>query len=177
MQSRSTRPIALVGLMGAGKSSVARILTERLKRTCVALDAWVESSSGSSIAELFARDGEMEFRRWERRALESALESEAGVIDCGGGVVLDPANRASLRSRCRTVWLEVGAEEAARRLSAEVVPRPLLAGLPVRERLENLLVARDPLYAEVAEIRIATDGRTPAETAEAILAALVAERE
>src|SRR5258708_3657758 len=112
------RPLALIGLMGAGKTSVAQCLGERLALPVADLDAMVEAEAGVSIGELFDQEGEPAFRRRERRALDQALAAGARVLACGGGVVLDPAVRALLRERCRTLWLDVSAAEAARRLGA-----------------------------------------------------------
>src|SRR5690242_13733654 len=152
MGLEEVRPIALIGLMGAGKTAVARALGERLGSSVADLDAMIEAVEGRSIAELFEREGEAWFRRRERELLEQALGSGIRVIACGGGVVLDPANRRRLREACRVVWLEVSAGEAARRVSAAGARpaslRPLLAGGPPEARLAALLAERAPLYAE-----------------------------
>ena len=125
--------------MGAGKTSVAQTLGERLAVPVADLDAWVESEAGVSVEELFARDGEPAFRVRERRALDQALAGGARVLACGGGVVLDTAARTRLREDCHTVWLEVSADEALRRLGvAGVARRPLLAGGAARERLSTV---------------------------------------
>jgi shikimate kinase len=165
------RPLALVGLMGAGKSAVTRILGERLGVAVADLDAFIEAEEGCPIAELFERDGEIYFRRREGEVLRQVLEAGARVIACGGGVVLDPAHRALLRDRCRVVWLEVSPAEAAQRVG-DAEGRPLLAGASPVPRLTALLAARAPLYAEVAHRRVATDGRTAEQVADAILAAV-----
>ncbi len=169
------RPLALVGLMGAGKSAVGRILGERLGVALADLDAFIEAAEGCSIGDLFEREGEAYFRRREGEVLRQALDSGARVVACGGGVVVDPAHRALLRQRCRVVWLEVSPAEAARRIG-EPAGRPLLTGLPSLPRLAALLAERSPLYAEVAHVRIATDARTPEQVADAILARGDAER-
>lgn len=169
MRSAPDRPIALVGLMGAGKSAVARILGERLGATMADLDAFIEAEEGCTIADLFDRQGEAWFRRREGEMLRKALEAGARVVACGGGVVLDPAHRALLRDRCRVVWLEVSPAEAARRVG-DAAGRPLLAGGLPPARLASLLAERGPLYAEVAQWRIATDARTPEQVADAVLA-------
>jgi shikimate kinase len=172
MESR-TRPIALIGLMGAGKSAVAVELAERLGAAVADLDAILEAERGVSIAELFEREGEPAFRRHEGDVLRRALDSGARVLACGGGVVLDPDNRARLAERCDVVWLEVTPEEAARRVLAEPASRrPLLDGGAPRERLAALLQSRAGLYRDVAGVRVETDGKAPGEVAEAVLAAL-----
>jgi shikimate kinase len=166
------RPIALVGLMGAGMSVVARVLGETLGAAVADLDAMLEAEQGCSVAELFERDGEPAFRRRESRLLEQALAAGADVVACGGGIVLSPAARGVLRDRCRAVWLEVAPEEAARRVRGALAVRPLLAGSDPRARLEALLAERGPLYAEVAVARIPTGNLEPGKVAAAVLEAL-----
>jgi shikimate kinase len=170
------RPIALIGLMGAGKSAVARVLGERLGVSVADLDGMIEAVEGCSVAELFERAGEAWFRRRESELLAEALRSGVRVVACGGGVVLDPGRRRLLRERCRVVWLEATPEVAAARLETAggvaASARPLLAGRPARERLAELLEARAPLYAEAAHARVSTDGRSPEQVADAVLAAV-----
>ena len=173
MRPMGRRPIALVGLMGAGKSAVARVLGEQLGASMADLDAMVEASEGRSVAEIFAHAGEEHFRRREGELLAEVLRAGVGVIACGGGVVLDPDHRRALRDRCRVVWLEVSPAEAVRRIAASGEPlqsRPLLAGESPESRLAELLAARTPLYEEIAQLRVQTDGRTPAEVVDLILA-------
>src|SRR5262245_57852142 len=169
------RPIALVGLMGAGKSAVARILGERLGAAVADLDAFIEAEEGCSIAELFDREGEAWFRRREGEVLRQALDAGARVIACGGGVVLDPAHRRLLRERCRVAWLEVAPAEALRRIGA-TAGGPLLAGAEPGSRRPALLAERPTLYAAVAGDRIATDGLDPDRVADRVLAAAGAAR-
>ena len=175
MTSTDPRPIALIGLMGAGKSAVARELGERLGVSVADLDGMIEAVEGCSVAELFERAGEAWFRRRESELLAEALRSGVRVVACGGGVVLDEGHRRLLRESCRVVWLEVSPTEAARRVGSgarAAAKRPLLAGAPPAERLAQLLAERAALYAEAAHVRVPTDGRTPPEVAEAVLAAL-----
>jgi shikimate kinase len=136
------------------------------------LDSMLEAEEGCSIAELFERAGEDYFRARERELLALTVEAGVRVLACGGGAVLDPAARARLGGRCRVVWLEVSPAEAARRVAAETSTRPLLDGGPSPDRLRELLERRRELYAETAEVRVSTDGRTPAEVADAVIAAL-----
>jgi len=166
------RPIALIGLTGAGKSTVARELGERLGTVVADLDEMLEAEEGLTVAGLFARSGEAWFRRREGEILDQALAAGAGVIACGGGIVVDVVRRDALRRRCRVVWLEVPVEEAARRVEAEISSRPLLAGRDPRAVLEEMLGRRSPLYAEAAAVRVATAGKTPGEVADEIERAL-----
>jgi shikimate kinase len=169
MSASRARPLALVGLMGAGKSAVARILGERLGVAVADLDGYLEAEEGCTIAELFEREGEAYFRRREGEVPRQALDAGAYVIACGGGVVLDPAHRALLRERCEVVWLEVSPGEAARRVGGGA-GRPLLAGAEPLARLEALLAERAPLYAAVADRRVDTGALTAEAVADAILA-------
>lgn len=164
------KPIALVGLMGAGKSSVAHALGTRLGGPVCDLDALVEEAAEVEVAELFEREGEAGFRKRETDALERALATEPRVLATGGGIVTQERNRTLLKGRCRVVWLTVTPAEAARRVRAQVSVRPLLVGAAVEERLEMLLRERTALYEMVAEFRVPTDGRTAAQVAEAVLA-------
>src|SRR5260221_5005370 len=109
------RPIALIGLMGAGKSAVAALLGERLGAAVADLDAMIEADSGYTVAELFAREGEPAFRRRESALLDRVTAAGVHVIACGGGAVVDPGPRARLKQRCRVVWLQVSPEASGRR--------------------------------------------------------------
>lgn len=166
------RPIALVGLSGAGKSTVARVLGERRGTVVADLDAMIEAEEGLTVAELFARSGEPWFRLRESAMLEQALAAGAGVIATGGGVIESPGARERLRRSCRVVWLDVPPREAARRLAAAAAARPLLAGAPVAEALADLLERRRAAYAGAARHTVATLGRTPDEVADAVERAL-----
>jgi shikimate kinase len=159
--------------MGAGKSAVAREAGTRAGLEVADLDADIEHAEGRPITVLFAERGEAWFRRREGEALGAALRSGAAVIACGGGIVCDPAQRATLASACFPVWLEVAPAEAAARLGIEAAAaaRPLLAGADPEARLEALLSERAALYAMVAAARVSTSGRSPAEVAAIVLAA------
>jgi shikimate kinase len=173
--SLDSRPIALVGLMGAGKSVVASLIGERLGARVVDLDRWLEAEEGSTVAEYFAARGEPEFRRREAELLGLAIDSGAGVLACGGGVVLDAGSRARLTADCRSVWLQVSPARAAARAVRDGNTRPLLGAGAAEPRLATLLLERAPLYREVAALEVATDDKTPAEVAEAVIAALASE--
>ena len=164
------RSIALVGLMGAGKSTVAGILADRLGGKAVDLDAVLEAEAGCSVAEIFRREGEAGFRRREAARLTELLAAPPTVLACGGGAVIDPECRATLKQSCRVVWLEVSPEEVVRRVGEFADRRPLLEG--GAPGLEALLRRRAPIYRDAAELRIVTDGRTPDQVAQAVLEGL-----
>ncbi len=172
MRVPAESPIALIGLMGAGKSVVAEHLASTLGVPLADLDARIEGEAGRPIAALFAEEGEAAFRVRERESLRHALAEGAGVIACGGGIVVGAQTREDLRHRCRVVWLEVEPDEAARRVANTASSRPLLAGGEVPDRLRALLSERRELYARTAHARIATDGRSIAEIADLVIAAL-----
>src|SRR5258705_934937 len=126
MIARVTRPVALVGMPGAGKSTVGPGLVSRLKGEFIDLDAGVEARAGATVARLFAQRGEREFRRLEVAELAAAIDSSPALIACGGGIVETVAGLELLRGGCRVVWLEVAPDEAALRLGAGAAGRPLL---------------------------------------------------
>jgi len=168
-----TARIALIGLSGAGKSTVAPLLAERLGFGCTDLDEAVARTEGSSVAELLTSRGEDAFRELEAGALRAALEAEGTpggiVVACGAGVLARPGNRAILRGRAYVVWLDVTPETAAERLEgAAASTRPLLRGGTVASRLRELWEARRALYEEAADASVPTDRLTPAGVVETI---------
>ncbi len=165
---RATRPrLVLVGPPGAGKSTVGRLLARRLHLPFRDTDADVEQAAGRPIAEIFYDEGEARFRELERAAVAAALAEHPGVLSLGGGAVLAPETRALLRGH-DVVLLEVGLSAAASRVGLSR-DRPVLALNP-RAQLRTLLEQRLPLYREVATAAVETDGRTPDEVADAVLA-------
>jgi shikimate kinase len=161
--------VVLVGVPGAGKSTVGRALAQRLGVGFRDTDADVESTTGRAIADIFVESGEPEFRRLEAAAISNALSEHAGVLALGGGAVIDPATRALLVGG-PVVWLRVGLAAASQRAGLSGA-RPVLLG-NVRAQLKSLMDARAPLYTEVARLIVDTDELTVEETVETILAAL-----
>ncbi len=164
------RHLALVGLMGAGKTSVGRTCAKRLGRPLVDTDDLVVAATGRAIAEIFADDGEPAFRALERRAVADACASpEPAVIACGGGAPLDAENRAALRARCCVVWLRAPVATLARRVGAGG-GRPLLAGpVPPEVVLGRLADLRAPSYEAAAHVVLDTDGCSLDEAAVGVL--------
>ncbi len=165
------KPLAvLVGPMGAGKTTVARLLAREWGVAVRDTDHDIEAIAGKPIAEIFVDDGEEHFRTLEREAVALALSTHAGVLALGGGAVLSAETRALLRGH-RVVFLSVGLAEAVKRVGMGT-GRPLLLG-NVRARIKALLDERDPVYRSVAVATVNTDGRSAAEVAVEIRAALM----
>ena len=141
------RSIVLVGLPGAGKSTVGRAVAERLGWPYVDLDAEVERAAGTTVAGIFARDGEAAFRAAERTATESLAGRRGLVIAPGGGWIENPGCVELLRPSASIVHLKVGVDTALRRMGAAQADRPLLRGPDPRAALAALLARRAPLYA------------------------------
>jgi shikimate kinase len=163
--------IVLVGLMGAGKSSVAKAIADRLGGAVIDTDHVVEETSGFSVSELFAAEGEASFRRRELDALVHALEEPAPVvIATGGGIVTTDAGRAVLRAHRPVVFLDVSIDVAANRVG-DGTTRPMLGADP-RGSLAELDQARRCLYEEVADVVVDADARSAARVADAVLEAI-----
>ncbi|MET8768430.1 shikimate kinase [Streptomyces sp. NPDC004658] len=155
--------------MGVGKSTVGRLLAERLGVGYRDTDDDIVAAEGRTIAEIFVDEGEAAFRALEKAAVRAALAEHRGVVALGGGAVLDADTRASLAGQ-RVLYLSMEVEEAVKRTGLNVA-RPLLAVNP-RKQWRELMEARRHLYEEVATAVVATDGRTPEEVAQAALDAL-----
>jgi shikimate kinase len=164
---QATEPILLVGMMGAGKTTVGKLLAARWGRKFLDSDAEVEAETGLSVPALFARDGEMAFRDAEARALQRACRTpEPVVVSVAGGAVLRPDNRALLSSCGRVVWLRARPETLAVRVG-DGSGRPLLGADPAAA-LRELDAIRRPFYAEVAALTIDVDGLSPEQVADQV---------
>lgn len=161
--------VVLVGPMGVGKSTVGRLLAERLGVAYRDTDDDIVAEQGRSIAEIFVDEGEPAFRAIEKAAVHKALAEHDGVLALGGGSILDADTRALLAGQ-RVVYLSMDVEEAVKRTGLNAA-RPLLAVNP-RKQWRELMEARRSLYEEVATAVVATDGRTPEEVTQVALDAL-----
>jgi shikimate kinase len=156
--------VYLVGMPGSGKSTVGRELAGRFGVPFVDLDVEIERATGRSVPEIFAADGEAAFRALEAKALVEASREDPAVVACGGGIVLEPANRITLRNTGQCVFLDVPLEVLRRRVPP-AQDRPLIR----REGdLEELLAAREALYREFAAHVVDATGE-PGQVAEAIV--------
>jgi shikimate kinase len=160
-------------MMGAGKTSVGRVCARRLKCDFVDTDQLVESRAGTTVAEIFSTQGEPAFRALERDAVVAACAADPpAVIACGGGVVLDPQNRETLRDAGCVVWLRADAAALGDRVRKSSNVRPLIAtdgAVSAADMLERIATDRAGLYDEVADLRVDTEGRSVAEVADAVL--------
>ena len=159
----------LVGPMGAGKTTVGGLLADGWGVPLRDTDQDVERAEGRTVSDIFVDSGEAYFREREHAAVVAALAEHEGVLALGGGAVLDPRTRAALAPH-RVVFLRVGLSDAVRRVGLGT-GRPLLLG-NVRSRVKVLLDERTPIYESVADVVVDTDGRTAAEVADAVRAAL-----
>lgn len=164
---RNNRPkVVLVGPPGAGKSTIGRRLARALSLPLVDSDQLIEEEAGKSCGAVFSELGEPDFRDLEARHVEQALTT-GGVVSLGGGAVLTDSTRELLNEHC-VVWIDVSVEEGVRRTAGES-SRPVLAAEDPAEHYRSLLEQRAPLYHEVADFRVRTDGRTPQQSVADIL--------
>ena len=164
------RCIAITGFMGTGKTTVGRLLAERLGLQFVDTDDIIEDRAGRTIPEIFEEDGEEHFRDLETSALQEALAARGRVVSTGGGILLREENVRALRQAGPTVCLTADPETILSRTSADA-NRPLLQVADPAERIGELLAERDQCYAR-ADLHIATDGSPPGGVVDEVIAAL-----
>jgi shikimate kinase len=173
---RGKTNLFLVGPMGSGKTAVGRQLARALGRPFYDSDAEVERRTGVDIPFIFEKEGEAGFRQRECEAIEALTALEGIVLATGGGAVLLPENRRHLATRGCVVYLQTSVAQQANRVR-HGRNRPLLAAAgDASARLGQLMDARAPLYGEIADIVVSTDGRRVQHVAEQILRELTAAR-
>ncbi len=158
----------LIGLPGSGKSTIGRRLAKAMDVDMLDTDAAIEEKTGRTIADIFANDGETEFRRIEEEVVHDALKTHDGVLSLGGGAVTTPGVRDALAGHT-VIFLEISAAEGVRRTSGNTV-RPLLAGPDHAEKYRTLMNERVPVYRRVATIRVNTNRRNPGAVVRHIIA-------
>jgi shikimate kinase len=163
--ARGPRPrLILIGYRGCGKTTVGERLAERLGWEFVDTDRLVEQAAQQTIRQIFEQQGEAAFRTLESDALAQAVSRPRCVISVGGGALLSDDNRRRLRDAGTCVWLTASPDELARRTSDDpqsAATRPALTDADARAEVRALLAQREPLYRELAEHTIDTEGRTP----------------
>jgi len=164
MQTPRKLHIALIGLMGSGKTTVGRKLADRLGYDFIDTDSVIEKQSGLTISEIFSRKGEFFFRGMESSILERELKHpKASVISLGGGSILDKKNLNLIRQYCHVIWLWVSVQEACDRIDSQ--SRPLVEISDPRKRLESLLASRKSLYARASDLVVDSGSGTVQEIA------------
>ena len=164
------RTVALVGLMGAGKSAIGKRLAARLGLPFVDADDEIERAAGCSISEFFERYGEQEFRAGERRVISRLLDETPRVLSTGGGAYIDPETRALMQAKTLTVWLRAELDVLFDRVKKRT-HRPLLRQGDPKEILARLMQERYPVYAE-ADIVVDSTAQPADRTTEQVIDAI-----
>lgn len=169
----SPRPVtALLGLRGAGKTTIGRRLARRLHVSFVELDQRIEQAANLTLAEIFSLHGEEYYRRLERQALQEVLASGSpGVLATGGSIVTAPDTFAVLRQQATTVWLKAAPEDHWNRVVKQGDRRPMADHPQAMNDLRSLLASREPLYS-AASVTVDTSGKNVAEVVEELIARL-----
>lgn len=165
------QPIVLIGMMGAGKSSLGVRLAEALETTFLDADVEVEKAAAMSIAEIFEKHGEAAFRDGERRVIKRLLDDGPMVLALGGGAFMDDQTRALVQQKALSVWLDVPLAELVKRVKKKPDKRPLLKGQNIEAKLTELMQTRGPVYATAA-LRVDVGGGTHEQAVARLLAAL-----
>ncbi|MGA3178743.1 MAG: shikimate kinase [Verrucomicrobiota bacterium] len=165
--ARQIENLTLVGFMGAGKSTVGRIVAEQLQFDFVDTDALIESRLGTSIGDIFDREGEAAFRQYEKQEVVELAKRRRLVIAAGGGLVMDPENMASLKTHSLVVCLWASPETLWERVR-EQTHRPLLQGPDPPAKIREMLAARGPAYRQ-ADVLIHSGFRSPKELAQQLV--------
>jgi shikimate kinase len=177
-QTANSKNLFLIGYRGTGKTTVARILAERMGWSWIDADGALEERYGRSIRRIFEEEGEAGFREKETAVLDELCRSHNQVIATGGGVILRAANQERLRAAGRVVWLTADAQTLWQRLQADAKTherRPPLSGGGLVE-IEQLLQVRGPLYQGCADFTVDTTNHSPDAVARRIIELLESER-
>jgi shikimate kinase len=167
VNARSIHNLALIGFMGTGKSSVGRMAADVLHYTFLDTDRVIEARAGKSISDIFQQDGEPAFREWERRVVEELTRRKRTVIATGGGLPVNPANLASLKTHALVVCLWASPDTILERVGGHS-HRPLLNEPNPKEKIQELLAARGPFYRQ-ADVLVNTEMRSHREVAQQII--------
>lgn len=165
----NTRNIVLIGVPGAGKTTVGTILAGKLGRDFIDTDQKIEEISGKTISEIFIQDGEAIFRATEKDVIEQSIAKGNAVISLGGGALMNSDTRELVKTQ-RTIWLQTGLAQAVDRIGMNR-NRPLLLG-NVRGQLADLMAAREPFYIECAHEVVDTNELSADQVADLIVAKL-----
>ncbi|MDD5604693.1 MAG: shikimate dehydrogenase [Dehalococcoidales bacterium] len=172
MRNKSKNSVVLIGFMGSGKTTVARILAGKTGKRLIELDRLIEINAGISIPEIFSIRGETEFRELEIAAIKEVSGVNNQVISCGGGVILNKINIDRLKENGVVVYLEVNPDEIMSRMQSQSVEKPVLKNPGDLDEVRELLSFREPFYRAYADIIINTTSLSAEETAQQIIARL-----
>jgi len=164
--------ITLIGYRATGKTTLAKLLAERLGWDWIDSDVEIERRAGKIIARIFAEDGEPAFRQLEAQVIADLCRRNKLVLAAGGGVPLREDNRQAVRSAGKVVWLQARPETIHARMTADATTadrRPNLTSKGGLEEITELLAKREPIYRQTADIQIDTEGKTPEQLADEIL--------
>ncbi len=173
--AEGVRSVSLIGRRGSGKTTVGRILATRLGAAFIDTDEWIVRTAGCSIADIFAREGEDGFRKFEREIIAGLNLRKSTVISVGGGAVLDRQNVEALRRGTTVVWLTAPPDVLFLRIGSDAGTarsRPPLTALGGVEELERVLAERESIYENAADHTLSTVERSSQEVAEQVLAEL-----
>jgi len=170
-----TKPLVLIGMMGAGKTSIGQALAALLGVPFFDSDAEIEASAGCSVSQIFSDYGEREFRRMERQVIARLLKTGPCVLSLGGGAFIDPETREHVKTDALSLWIKVARETLLERVMRHDT-RPLLRDENPKEKFERILSEREPIYA-LADLVVLCDEGPITHNAQKIMAALQAAQE
>jgi shikimate kinase len=163
--------LILIGYRATGKTTLARMLGERLQLDAVDTDPLIERKAGRTITEIFAELGEPTFRDYESQVIAELLQGDPCVVATGGGLPVRPANRELLKRAGQVIWLKASPETILRRMTGDPATeqtRPQLTNLPPLAEIAHVLSERTPIYREIADLEVDTDHASLPELADRI---------